>query len=399
MKRIKVAMLAPYLMYYPRIGGAEVHIKKTIKYLSDRDDIELHLINIGNKRREFKEGNVNVHMVRRLLPYPVPILSSAWSLKHKVIEVNPDIVHAIGSGYVYSTAAAFLRNRYPTLLTVIGLILKEIEFYKGMELIDGVLFQKPNERYAVSKIQHIIVQSSPIKNLLSNMTNSKIYVVPEGIEFGRSRDALPHELGREIDIFGVIRYCWLKGVDILIKAIPTVIESIPDLKVYIAGGGEEEEKLKSLVKNLGLENHMKFLGYISDEEEINRYYKACKIVVVPSRWDVDPFAPLNAAAAGKPAIVSDMCNSSVIEDGKTGFVFKSEDVGELSGKIVKLLTDHKLREEMGKAALERAKKCDWSEVANRKVEIYKEVIADFYGRKRTAGGSQMEDFCGPNRPL
>ena len=382
MKRIKVAILVSYAAHYPKISGSVMHIKKTMKYLSARDDIELHLITIGNnKRKEFKEGNFSIHMIGRTLPYPFPILSSAWALKHKVTEINPDIIHAIGSSSVYSTAAAFLRNRYPTLLTVMGLALKESKFYKGIDFILGVLLYKPNERYAVSKIPNIIVQSSYIKNLLSNMTNSKIYVVPEGIEFRKIQDALPHERDGEIDVFGAIHFRWLKGIDILIKAMPTVIESIPDLKVYIAGSGEEEEALKSLVKNLGLENHMKFLGYISDEEEINRYYRSCKLVVVPSRWDVDPYAPLNAAASGKPAIVSDRCNSSIVGDGKTGFVFKSENVEELSRKMVRLLADNKLREGMGKAALEKAKEYDWTKIAARKVEIYRTVIADFHDRK------------------
>jgi len=97
--------------------------------------------------------------------------------------------------------------------------------------------------------------------------------------------------------------------------------------------------------------------------------------------DSEPFAPLNAAIAGKPAIVSDKCNSSVIDDRKTGFVFPSENIEELSGKIVKLLTDHKLREEMGKAAMEKAKEYDWGKIADRKVEIYREVIANFHKRK------------------
>jgi glycosyltransferase involved in cell wall biosynthesis len=213
------------------------------------------------------------------------------------------------------------------------------------------------------------------------MTKSKIYVVPEGIEFEKIQNTQLRNLPERIDIFIAVGLVRLKGIDILIKAIPEVIESVPNLKVYIAGSGEEEGKLKNMVKDLGLESVVKFLGYISDEEEINRYYKVCRIVVVPSRWDVEPFAPLNAATAGKPAIVSDMCNSSVIEDGKTGFVFKSEDSEELSSKIVKLLTDDKLREEMGKAAMERAKEYDWRKIVNRKVEIYREVIIDFRKRK------------------
>jgi glycosyltransferase involved in cell wall biosynthesis len=380
MRKIKVVMLAPYSTH-SKGSGSVIHVKKTIKYLSYRDDIELHVITLGNKNRQFKEGALNIHVIKKLLPYHFSIQSSLWSLQHKTIEINPDIVHAEGTTAPYSTTAALLRSRYPTLLTVMGVVMKEIKFQKGIGLIFYTLLHKPNERYVVSKILHIIVQSSHIKNLISKMTKSKIYVVPEGIESKKIRDTATHGSRENIDIFIAVGLVRLKGIDILINAIPTVIKSIPDLKVYIAGSGDEEERLKTMAKDLRLVNHVKFLGYISDEEEINKYYKACKIVVVPSRWDVDPFAPLIAAASGKPAIVSEMCNSSVIEDGKTGFVFKSEDVEELSSKMVKLLTDDKLREEMGKAAMEKVKEYDWSKIVDRKVEIYKEVIADFHERK------------------
>jgi glycosyltransferase involved in cell wall biosynthesis len=303
-------------------------------------------------------------------------------LRRKTIEINPDIVHAEGTSAPYSTAAALVRDRYPTLLTILGIFMKQLKFLRGVDFMFSRLFFIPNEKYVISKIPHIIVQSPHIKNLLSNITNSKIYVVPEGIEFEKIRDTPPHDLNEKIDIFIAVGLIRLKGIETLINAIPEVIRSVHDIKVYIAGSGKEEEKLKSMVKNLELEDHVKFLGYISDEEEINRYYKACKLVVVPSRWDINPFAPLNAAASGKPAIVSDKCNSSVIKDGETGFVFKSEDVEELSSKMVKLLTDDKLREEMGKAAMEKAKEYDWRRIVDRKVEIYKTVIADFHERKR-----------------
>jgi len=381
MRRIKVAMLAHYSAHSKR-SGSVIHIEKTIRYLSYRDDVELHVVTIGNKNMQFKKGNLDVHEIKKSLPYPFSIPSLLWFLRRKTIEINPDIVHAEGTSFSYSTVAALVRNRYPTLLTVMGVILKEIKFKKGrINFILGMLLNKPNEKYVVSKTPHIIVQSPYIKNLIGEMTKSKIYVVPEGIECEKIQNTQQHDLNEKIDTFIAVGLVRLKGIDILIKAIPRVIKSVPDLKVYIAGSGEEEYKLKSMVKDLGLKHHVKFLGYISDEEVMNRYYKACKIVVVPSRWDVNPFAPLNAAASGKPAIVSDMCNSSVVEDGKTGFVFKSEDVEELSSKMVKLLTNDKLREEMGKAAMEKAKEYDWSKIVERKVEIYKTVIADFHERK------------------
>jgi len=361
-----------------------MHIRKITEYLSYRADIELHIITFGNKNRQFKKGNLNVHTLKdtSLLPFPFSIPFSVWHLRRKTIELNPDIVHAEGTSTPYSTAAALLRHRYPTLVTALVILTQQIKFYRGMNYIFAKLVNVPNARYVISKIPNIIAQSWYTKNVFSKMTNSKIYVVPgEGIDFGKIQDTQPHDINEKISIFIAVRLGIVKGIDILINAIPGVIKSVPDLKVYIAGAGEEEEKLKSMTKDLGLESHVRFLGFIYDEEQVNRYYKTCEIVVVPSRLDVEPFAPLNAAASGKPAIVSDKCDSSVIEDGKTGFIFKSEDVDELSGKIVKLLTDGKLRKEMGKAAMEKAKEYDWARTVDKKVEIYKEVIADFYERR------------------
>jgi len=389
MKRIKVAMLASYVTHYTKTSGSVMHIKKTIKYLADRDDIELHLITIGNKRREFKEGNVNVHMIRRPLPYPFPIMSSVWSLKHKVIEINPDIVHVIGSGDVYSTAAAFLRNRYPTLLTVMGLVLKEIKFYEGIDLIFGALLQKPNEKYVLSKIPNIIIITPAIKNLISKWTKSKIYIIQDGIEFEKIQRFQPRN-GEKLDVLFMSHLSKLKGADILIKALPMVLNSVPDLTVYIAGTGPQEDELKGLVKELNLEAHVKFLGFVSDEKEKYGYYKACKVVVAPSRWDCQPYAVTEGAACGKPTIASDKSNSALLNDGKIGFIFQSENTESLANKIIKLLKDDKLREEMGKAALEKAREYDWSKVVDRKVEIYKEVIADFCEGKRGKGGTLKE---------
>lgn len=377
---MKTVLLAPYSTVGG--GGLAWHTRKLVEYLSRRSDVELHLITVGHKCQSHQANHLAIHAVEETAPYPFSIPGLIQSLRSKVLEINPDIVHAEGSFAPYSTAGALLRHRYPTLLTVLGVVRREIKSYTGIYRISGTLLHKTNERYVVAKIPHIIVQSRNIENLLSNMTNSKIYVVPEGIEFEKVHNTPPCDLNEKPDIFLAVRLHKVKGVDLLIRALPTVIESIPNLKVHIAGTGEEEQNLKNLVGHLGLENNVKFLGYISDETEVNQHYKACKVVVVPSRWDVEPFAPLIAAALGKPIVVSDMCNSSVVDDGKTGCVYKSEDIGELSRKMVMLLTNQQMSNTMGQAAIKKAKEYDWSKIIERKVEIYKEVIADFCDQKR-----------------
>jgi glycosyltransferase involved in cell wall biosynthesis len=70
-----------------------------------------------------------------------------------------------------------------------------------------------------------------------------------------------------------------------------------------------------------------------------------------------------------------------VEDRKTGLLFEPENTDDLADKIVTLLKDERLREDMGKAAKVKAKEYDWSKIAERTLEIYKKVITDFHEQK------------------
>ena len=370
-------------------SGSKIYEAKLTSHLSHIKNLELHIITVGKENKQFKKDNLIIHMIKERKNFRILfLLSIIQNVKRKITEIAPDVVHAISTGYHYSLAAVFLRDKYPALLTAYGITAKEIkcyrEEYKKIQKTRTYILSPIHiikEKYILSKISNIVVDSLSIKNLVSKWTNSKIYVVPAGIEYDEIGEIQSHTLLNEcVDIFFVNNLRKLKGVDILIKSISIVINSIPNISVRIAGIGPQENELKALVKKLNLENNVKFLGFISGEEKY-QYYKTCKLVVVPSRWDCQPAALFDAAASGKPVIASDMSNPGIVEDGRTGFTFKSEDIEDLAEKILILLKDEKLREEMGKAAKEKVRQYDWSEVAERYVEIYKEVLADFYGQK------------------
>lgn len=370
-------------------GGATIYEDKLTYHLLHTKDIELHIITFGNENKQFRKNNLIIHTIKERKKFRILfLLNLIQNMKRKITEIDPDIVHAISTGYPYSPVAVFLRDEYPTVLTAYGITAKQIKYYReDYKKIQKIrtyilsLIHIIKERYVLSKIPNIIVDSLSIKDLVSKWTKSKIYVVPAGIEYDEIQTIQSHTLLNESpDIFFVNNLKKIKGVDILLKAIPIVIRLVPNLSVYIAGSGPQENELKALVKKLNLESNVKFLGFIPDEEKY-QYYKACKIVVVPSRWDCQPFALFDAAASGKPVIASDTSNPGIVEDGKTGFIFKSKDVEDLTSKIITLLKDEKLREEIGKAAKAKVKQYDWSKVAERYVEIYKEVIADFHERK------------------
>lgn len=388
---MKIAVLCSYALPkgYAAAGSIAYQVKLT-HYLLHIRDIELHIITVGKENGQFKRDNQVIHTVKKRkffnIPYSLPVL--LWKTKHKIVEIDPDIVHAISSDFL-SSVAAFLRGKYPTVLTAYGIAAKEIKYYREdytkIQKIQSLIFSPIiiiNERYCLSKIPNIIVQTPSIKNIISKWTKSKIYIAPSGIEYEEIKKKQSHKLLNERpDIFMVVNMEKIKGVDILIKALPMVTKSIPNLSVCIGGSGPQENELKSLVKKLHLDKHVKFLGFISEEDKY-QYYKACKLVVVPSRWDCQPFAPLDAAASGKPVIASRIGGiQDTVEDRKTGLLFEPENTDDLADKIVTLLKDERLREDMGKAAKVKAKEYDWSKIAERTVEIYKEVIADFHEQK------------------
>jgi glycosyltransferase involved in cell wall biosynthesis len=380
--KLKIAILCNYPLK-KKYTGSEIYNDRLTDSLSHKENIELHIITIGKENRQFRKDKLIIHTIKKrefiAIPFFHPVL--LWRIKRRIMEINPDIVHVISTGLPYSTIAAFLQDKYPTLLTAYGISARETKYYRlDHKTIRKILFYifSPiillNERYVLTKIPNIVVDSSSIKDLVSKWTKSNIYVVPAGIEYKEIQNIQSHNLLNEnCDIFSVCNLEKIKGVDISIKALQIVINSIPNLSVYIAGSGPQEKELKTLVKKLNLKNHVKFLGFISDEEKY-QYYKACKIVVVPSRWDCQPAALFDAAASEKPVIASDMANPGIIEEGKTGFIFKSEDIEDLANKIIVLLKNEKLREEMGKAAKSKVKQYDWNEVAERYIEIYKEAI-------------------------
>jgi glycosyltransferase involved in cell wall biosynthesis len=371
MRKIKVAMLGLYLY---EMGGLSMHINKLTKYLSYREDIELHLITVGNKNRQFKKGDLNVYVIKKLLPFPFSIPTSVWFLMRKVIEINPDIVHAQGSFFLYSTTAALVRNRYPTLLTVHGIVAKEFKFLSGISFIFGILIHKPNERYVVSKVQNIIVVSLHAKNLISEMTQSKIHVIPNGIDFEDIQNILPDKSTEFPYILYVGNLVKVKGVDLLVKAIPNIKKAIPNIRVFIGGLGPQEKELKKLVKKLNIEENVKFLGFISGNEKYS-YYKSTDLCVVPSFYETFGIVCLEAMACGKPVVASNVGGIPyVVEDGKTGLLFECGNANDLAEKVIILLKNKEMREKMGKEGREKAKEFSWDKIAEKTVKVYKEML-------------------------
>ena len=122
------------------------------------------------------------------------------------------------------------------------------------------------------------------------------------------------------------------------KGIRTLVEAFSKAQVeeqlYIVGSGPEEDHLRSMVKSLGMEDRILFLGFKSGAE-LKEIVANALCVCLPSEWyENGPYSILEAQALGRPAIVSDYGGlPELVEDGRTGYITKAGNVSDLTEKI------------------------------------------------------------------
>jgi glycosyltransferase involved in cell wall biosynthesis len=124
-----------------------------------------------------------------------------------------------------------------------------------------------------------------------------------------------------------------KGVEILLDAVT----GLPDLRVKIAGDGPQTGVLQTIARQQGLQQ-VEFLGRVVGDEKWELLRNATA-VVVPSVWyEAFPFAPLESMGVGTPVLASDLGSLLyVVEDGKSGLLFRAGDSQDLREKLAWLV--------------------------------------------------------------
>ncbi len=151
-----------------------------------------------------------------------------------------------------------------------------------------------------------------------------------------------------------------KALDVLFGAL----KGIEGIHLKIAGKGKDEEKVRELLRKAGTRNKVEMVGFVQGKEKIN-VIKNCSAMVIPSRFEGSPLTAIEAAAFGKPVIVSDIPELAYAVEEGFGLSFRSQDAKDLAGKIKYLMENKDLRAGMGKKARHYAKDFTWNEIADR----------------------------------
>jgi len=169
----------------------------------------------------------------------------------------------------------------------------------------------------------------------------------------------------------VARLIPIKNHENVIKALPIVIQKVPDLVYLIVGEGEEKSNLLRLTKKLDLEKYIRFVGHV-DPMDISNYYNICDVFIMPSKI-VDGYDESfgivygEANACGKPVIGSKVrgINEAVI-DNVTGLLVNPLDIDGIASAIICLLTDMEYANRLGINGRERVKQeLNWKVIGDK----------------------------------
>lgn len=151
-----------------------------------------------------------------------------------------------------------------------------------------------------------------------------------------------------------------KGHANVIRALPIVLRSVPDILYQIVGIGPEEESLRALTQQLGLSEYVVFEGFVQ-EEKLSSYYFSCDVFVLASKdnihtGDVEGFGIvfLEAGACAKPVIGPHSGGvPDAIVDGVTGILVDPNNSNEIADAIVRIVSNPDLAKRLGEHSRER----------------------------------------------
>ncbi|MCX6829226.1 MAG: glycosyltransferase [candidate division Zixibacteria bacterium] len=340
-------------------NAASVHIRRWAKGISD-SGLGVTVISYGGKEIEGIEtillggqtgkrlGYIGLlSMVRRAIRKIAPDLvhshyATGYGLWGKYSDIHPFIISVWGSDIVEFPSNGLKRWGLRRILLAADYVTATSEFLKSQTL------------------------------MLAPETASRIAVIPFGVEIPPARS--PRQ-SAEVRLIFMKAHQRKYGPDILLKALHLLSDRGKHIVLTMAGTGELTDDLKSMVHEFLLDDRVKFVGYI-ENDQVPSILAEHDIMVMPSLAESFGVAALEGAAVGLPVIASDVGGiPEVVEDGETGILVRPGDPESLAEAIMKLASDVELRKRMGKAGKEMVgRKYRWQASIDQMVQLYERLM-------------------------
>jgi len=175
-------------------------------------------------------------------------------------------------------------------------------------------------------------------------------------------------------------FYFYEGLHLLLRALPALLRWQADIAILLVGGGPEDNNLREMARDLGLEENVVFAGRVA-HEEMQRYYDLADLFVLPRvsmrlTELVTPLKPLEAMAQERIVVASDVGgHRELIRDRETGYLFPPNEPEALAGGVLAALADRSSWPRIRARAIEFIdSERSWRHSVARYAEVYARVL-------------------------
>ncbi len=387
---MKIAMVV-HTSYPEFVGGREHHVHYLASAISGNSEVVV--ISGGRnikKETRIKIGNytrITIPMISvKVSNNPLQIYRFTPGLLSLLIKEKPDLIHAFEYGS-YTTDILYLycsRFNIPLVLTVYGYQFKSPVFkfikiiydhFLGKRLLkkaDKIYYPSDAQRKEILRIDKMAVNKISRQNSCIDVKQFQDIAI--------NNELLDrHGLRGKFTLLTLARILPRKGIKFLILAMDILIKEhkIENLKLLIVGPDcGELTNIKKMISKMDLSDSVVITGAVA-YDQVKSYLGACDVFVLPSLYEGMPLALIEAMAAGKAVIFSDLpCARDVIKDQENGLLVKPGDGASLAGAILKLYKDRGLRDRLGRNAANKAQSFDYGPESKLIQQQYQDILAN-----------------------
>lgn len=216
-------------------------------------------------------------------------------------------------------------------------------------------------KLSFSFVDHLIAVADAGKTHLvrQGVPEGRISVVHNGIRMPDLSGQNPADARLALGLEGAFpilatssRMSAMKGIPEALRAIAAVKGEFPALRYVLLGDGDETATMRALARDLGIEEHVRFVGYV---EDVWPWLVASHAFLFPSRKEALPMAVIEAMAAGRPVVATRVGGVPELIDERSGTIVAPEDPAALAAAIAGLCSSPVRLSAQGEWARERAR--------------------------------------------
>jgi glycosyltransferase involved in cell wall biosynthesis len=301
------------------------------------------------------------------LRQPLRQVRACRALLRRIREFDPDVVH-LQQGHLWFNLALPLLRRYPLVLTIHDHTLHpgDRDSQKNSQAVNNFAFRRADQ---------VIMHAERLKQeavAVRGLPEETIHVIPL-VAVG---DRVPAPTTTEEDEHCVLFFgrIWpYKGLEYLIRAEPLISQRIPELRMVIAGAGENLARYRRLMTHP--ERFEVHNAFVSDEKRAELFARAAVVTLPYIEASQSAVVPV-AYSFAKPVVATTVGGlPEAVEDGKTGLLVPPRDERRLAEAVIKLLEDEALRKSLGAAGKRKLDRESSPEaVAERTLAVYERAM-------------------------